>query len=75
MRIDDSPSLVDSALLTIRSGAQAMNEAAHQTASGNIDNLADDEVAMMSAQRTSRMGVKLAQVADETMKSTIDMLA
>ena len=75
MRIDSNPSLMTSALLTMQSGEQAILHAARQTASGNVDNLAEDAVAMMSAQRTNKIGVKLAQVADDMMKSTIDMLA
>lgn len=75
MRIDGSPSVMTSALLTMKSGESAMTQAASLAASGNPDNLVDAAVAMVGAQTTHRIGVKLAQIADDMMKSTIDMLA
>jgi hypothetical protein len=64
-----------SALLTMQSGESAMTQAASLAASGNPDNIEDASVAMIKAQTTHRIGVKLAEIADDMMKSTIDMLA
>lgn len=75
MRIDGSPSLMTSALQTIQTGEQQMLQAAGQITSGSVDDLAGGVVAMESARLTQGIGIKLAKVADDMMKSTLDMLA
>ena len=75
MRIESSPPMMASALRTMQIGQQGMAEAAAKTASGDMNGIADNTLAMMNAQRTHLAGVKLAEVADEVLQSTIDMLA
>jgi hypothetical protein len=75
MRIESSPPAMYSALRTMQIGQDAMAEAAQQAASGGVNVLAENALAMMNAQRTHRVGVNLARIADEVMQSTIDMIA
>jgi hypothetical protein len=75
MRIDGVPPVMTSALRTMQIGQEGVAQAAQQAASGGINVLAENALALMSAQQTHRIGVNLARVADELLQSTIDILA
>ena len=75
MRIEGTQSLATSAVQLIQSGRQELLQAVRQTASGNIDELAGAAVAVLAARDAQQIGVRLAKVADDMMKSTLDMLA
>jgi hypothetical protein len=74
MGIQGTPSLTTSAVQAIQSGDQELLQAVRQTASGSGD-LARGAVDVMAARQSQEIGVKLARVADEMTKSTLDMLA